>query len=128
MDLVHLASTDLPRETEVQRNSGKCIIQHGASRHSHRIEEDILSLGPKFEVSTRTRLEQSLGATRNTQGGTKPWEAAVSEVSSDVDCWKVAAGMQHTLLLQQDQISFEMVLSCGRTNGDLQQHRVRPRR
>jgi len=32
--------------------------------------------------------------------------------------------MQHTLLLQQDQISFEMVLSCGRTNGDLQLHQM----
>jgi hypothetical protein len=99
MDLVHLASTDLPRDIQVQRNSGECIIQHGASKHSHRIEEDILSLGPKFEVSTRIRLEQSLGTTRNTNGGTKPWEAAASEVSSDVDRWKVGAGKQHTLLL-----------------------------
>jgi hypothetical protein len=32
--------------------------------------------------------------------------------------------MQHTLLLQQDQISFQIVLSCGRTNGDLQQHQM----
>jgi hypothetical protein len=124
VDLAYLASTDLPRDTQVQRNSGECIIQHGASKQPHRIEEDILWVAPKFEVSIRIRLEQSLGTTRNTHGGTKPWEAAASEVSSDVDRWKVGAGMQHTLLLQRDQISYEMLLSCGRTNGDLQQHPI----